>query len=67
MSSPAAVVARLGVRQVRRGTLIVAGVSGFFLAAAIAAYDQIGGGASFDEMAANPGLRALLGVPWDLG
>jgi len=67
VSSPAAVVARLGVRQVRRGTLIVAGVSGFFLAAAIAAYDQIGGGASFDEMAANPGLRALLGVPWDLG
>ncbi|HUW17190.1 MAG TPA: ABC transporter permease subunit [Actinomycetes bacterium] len=67
MSSPAAVVARLGVRQVRRGTLIVAGVSGFFLAAAIAAYDQLSGAASsFDELAANPGMRALLGVPWDL-
>jgi ABC-2 type transport system permease protein len=67
VSSPAAVVARLGVRQVRRGTLVVAGVSGFFLAAAIAAYDQVSGAAgSFDQLAANPGMRALLGVPWDL-
>ena len=57
---------RLALRQTVVGTVVVAAFSAVFVSAALAAYRAGGGAGQLLVLAENPGLRALLGVPWDL-
>ena len=57
---------RLALRQTVVGTVVVAAFSAVFVSAALAAYRTGGGAGQLMVLAENPGLRALLGVPWDL-
>jgi len=67
-AAPGRIVSRLAARQVRRGAMVVALVSGGMSAVVAATYDSViagapGGARSLAALAANPAVRTLFGEP----